>query len=401
MSTRIDTVLKSLLDRYGMGLLDQSGRLKSLLHDEAPDAKREISVLMLALDERVPQDLMRVQSGEPLTSLRPRLARRLIDEKALDSGASDWAVSTWAQGLGVAAPEDFVPGRVLPPDPDDSNASRIGFTARLPEPGRDAAATDGGEAGSGAGARSWLARNKWLVGGALVLALLASLLAVPGKPEITAVHPVDKLVADGRKHDIVVEFKAPKSPITAIEVHYVSGAGTWNPTTWTAPVGADAANGGAVSAGALAIRAPNAVTTTFSYTLVAQDGSRSAPVERTFEFAAPPVSPSDMGVVTGIREVTVQGQSTGLGAVVGGILGGVLGHQVGSGHGNTAATVAGAVTGAVAGNLVEQNANSKKTYQVIVRMDDGHTKYFSAAGYPTLKPGDRVKFVNSALQLDR
>ncbi len=399
VSIAIDTVLKGLLDRYGMGLLDQSNRLKSLLHDEAPEAKREISVLMLALDERVPQDLMRVQSGEPLTSLRPRLARRLIDEKALDRGASDWAVSTWAQGLGVAAPEDYAPSRMLPPEAEDSNASRIGFTARL-------AGMDGGNASTTTAAdadapQSWLQRNKWLVGGVVALAAIASFFAVPGKPEIVDVRPVDKLVADGRKHDVIVEFKGGKSPITAIEVRYVSGAGAWNPTTWTAPVGADAAAAGAASAGALAIRSPKAATTTFSYTLVAADGTRSAPVERTFEFAAPPVGPSDMGVVTGIREVSTQGQATGLGAVVGGIVGGVLGHQVGSGHGNTAATVAGAAAGAVAGNLIEQNANSHKTYQVIVRTDDGRTKYFSAAGYPTLKVGDRVKFVNNALQLDR
>ena len=68
----IGAKLKSLLDRYGIGLLGESGRLRGLLHDDCPQAKREVSVLMQALEERVPQDLMRVHSGEPIQSLTPR-----------------------------------------------------------------------------------------------------------------------------------------------------------------------------------------------------------------------------------------------------------------------------------------------------------------------------------------
>jgi hypothetical protein len=75
----VPPALKSLIDRYGAGLLGEPSRLRWLLQDECPQAKKEISVLLLALDERVPQDLLRVYSGEPIQSLSPRLAKRLAE----------------------------------------------------------------------------------------------------------------------------------------------------------------------------------------------------------------------------------------------------------------------------------------------------------------------------------
>ena len=135
--------------------------------------------------------------------------------------------------------------------------------------------------------------------------------------------------------------------------------------------------------------------------LVDNQGSRSDAKRVSFDVAQAPVALGRQGVVTGIHEVTQQGDATGAGALVGGVLGGVLGHQVGGGHGNTAATVLGAVGGAVAGNLVEKNAGSKKSYQVAVRFNDGQNQVFNANGYPSLRAGDRVKVVNGILQADR
>jgi outer membrane lipoprotein SlyB len=509
VSQAIDTVLKSLLDRYGLGLLDQSNRLKSLLQDEVPGSKREISVLMLALDERVPQDLMRVQSGEPLQSLRPRLAKRLADEKALDRKASNWAVSTWAQGLGVATAQDFEGDHAL----DGEGAQDAPF-----ESDEQGDGTDGGD-GKGQGTTddtavivppppaSWLERNKVLVGAGVLVAALLAWVSIPSKLEITSVH-AEGLVGDGRKHDVVVDFKHAKAPVQSIEVRYVRGAGPWNPATWTSNLTPEAAASGAASAGQISIRSTKPLTTTFEYTLVAADGTRSAPFEQTLDIAAAPVTPpsivkldvhapvytghpvnvaiayqsgtSDVarvevrhindasaaqapvvqnltgtsgktsgtvnyalpvaaapqhstvefvlidtqggrsepqrvsfdstiapasagftGAVIGIHAVSAQGESTGVGAVVGGILGGILGHQVGGGRGKTVATVAGVAAGAVAGDLVEKNAGPHSNYQVSVRMDNGETKVYTAAGAPNLKVGDRVKVVNGVLMADR
>jgi outer membrane lipoprotein SlyB len=294
MSDSIDTILKGLLQRYGIGLLEQTGRLKSLLQDEAPAAKREISVLLLALDERVPQDLMRVHSGEPLHTLRPRLAKRLADEKALDREASEWAVSVWALGLGVASPDDGAASSVLP---EKKEALTVGFMGTLPE--NAGAGTQGAAAANGTGTAtgSWLSRNKWLAAGAVAIAAIAAYVLIPGTLEITDVHTSETLVGDGKKRDVIVQFRQGSSPVQAVQVRHVRGAGPWTPDSWTTNVAAEASSAGRAGAGPISVRSTKPLTTTFEYTLVAKDGTRSKPFEKTFDIAAAPVQPPSIGAV--------------------------------------------------------------------------------------------------------
>ncbi len=77
------------------------------------------------------------------------------------------------------------------------------------------------------------------------------------------------------------------------------------------------------------------------------------------------------GTVLSITAVTVDGQSTGAGAVIGGIVGGVVGNQVGGGSGRQIATAAGVIGGAVVGNNVERNRNALNYTDVIINMDTG------------------------------
>ncbi len=103
------------------------------------------------------------------------------------------------------------------------------------------------------------------------------------------------------------------------------------------------------------------------------------------------------GTVTDVRTVRHKGEASGVGAVAGGVLGGVLGHQVGSGRGNTAATIVGAGAGAYAGNEIEKNRNTKITYQVIVKMEDGKSRSFSFAKATSYRAGDRIQVVDGKL----
>jgi len=76
-------------------------------------------------------------------------------------------------------------------------------------------------------------------------------------------------------------------------------------------------------------------------------------------YDAPPgpvaVQRAEYGVVEAI-EVTRDGRTTGVGAVLGGVAGGVIGHQFGSGRGNTAATIAGALGGALVATKSKRRA---------------------------------------------
>jgi len=107
---------------------------------------------------------------------------------------------------------------------------------------------------------------------------------------------------------------------------------------------------------------------------------------------------SNCGVVESVREVSVGGEGSGLGAAGGAVVGGLLGHQVGGGSGKQIATVVGAVGGAVAGNEVEKRVKSTKGYEVTVRLDDGSTRVISEVTPPSWRTGDHVRIIDGALR---
>ena len=115
--------------------------------------------------------------------------------------------------------------------------------------------------------------------------------------------------------------------------------------------------------------------------------------------AAQPVAPPcrNCGVVADVRQVTHEGQGTGLGAIAGGVVGGALGSNVGRGNGRTLATIAGAVGGGLLGNQVEKSQRETVSYQISVRMDDGTTQVIDASTTPSWRIGDQVKLLNGGL----
>jgi outer membrane lipoprotein SlyB len=106
---------------------------------------------------------------------------------------------------------------------------------------------------------------------------------------------------------------------------------------------------------------------------------------------------ANCGNVDAVNVVEQKGEGSGLGAVAGGVAGGLLGNQVGRGTGRTVATVVGAAGGAFAGHQVEKHVKSSKSYEVIVRMEDGGMRRFPFENQPAFRPGDRVKVVEGAL----
>jgi len=105
----------------------------------------------------------------------------------------------------------------------------------------------------------------------------------------------------------------------------------------------------------------------------------------------------DCGVIESVREVEKKGQGSGLGAVAGGVLGGVLGHQTGGGRGKDVMTVLGAVGGAVAGHQVEKNVKSTKSYEIMIRFDDGSSRLITQDNPPAWRPGDKVRYLNGVV----
>jgi outer membrane lipoprotein SlyB len=107
---------------------------------------------------------------------------------------------------------------------------------------------------------------------------------------------------------------------------------------------------------------------------------------------------SELGVVTSVREVNIEGQKGQLGMYGGGLLGGAAASG-GKGVGGAVVQASGAIVGAVAGQAVEEVATRKRAQEISVRLDDGSTVTIvqeSATGL--FMDGDRVRVINGGGQ---
>jgi len=106
---------------------------------------------------------------------------------------------------------------------------------------------------------------------------------------------------------------------------------------------------------------------------------------------------ANCGTVQAVNAVERPGEGSGLGAIGGAVVGGMLGNQIGDGSGRRIATVAGAAAGAYGGHQVEKHVKSSKSWNVVVRMQDGESRTFPFASEPGFRSGDRVKVVDGRL----
>lgn len=92
------------------------------------------------------------------------------------------------------------------------------------------------------------------------------------------------------------------------------------------------------------------------------------------------------GWVDSVQEIVQRTQGNpGAGALAGALIGGLL-----FGGGRGPAAVAGAIGGAAVGAAASQGATEQRSYQIVVRFDDGGYGTFVYAGYSPFRPGERV-----------
>jgi hypothetical protein len=96
----VRAALRRLIDQYGADLVRDRARLAGLLRDECGQHRREINLLLDALDERV-VDRLRSPSQVLLLVTIPDCARRLHEARGTEARAAKWAVETWAHALGL------------------------------------------------------------------------------------------------------------------------------------------------------------------------------------------------------------------------------------------------------------------------------------------------------------
>jgi outer membrane lipoprotein SlyB len=152
----------------------------------------------------------------------------------------------------------------------------------------------------------------------------------------------------------------------------------------------------------LALNAPGGLTQQ-SAPKSLQQHAASAPIrhaEPRHVAAAPAIQAClNCGVVEATREVNHRGDGSGLGAAGGAVVGGLLGNQVGGGHGKEAMTVVGAIGGAFAGNQIEKQVRATRSFETMVRMNDGSSRTIAQATQPEWHSGDHVRIVDGIVRL--
>ncbi len=91
--------LKQILDRFGRDVCDDARRCEALLRDFAGEHRREIFVLISALEHGVAEDLRLLTGQLPFSVVLPRLTAELHETTALSEDAARWAVKAWAEAL--------------------------------------------------------------------------------------------------------------------------------------------------------------------------------------------------------------------------------------------------------------------------------------------------------------
>jgi outer membrane lipoprotein SlyB len=101
-----------------------------------------------------------------------------------------------------------------------------------------------------------------------------------------------------------------------------------------------------------------------------------------------------MGVVESVREVTIEGTKTPIGARAGAVVGGVAGSTVGGGRGSVIGATVGAVLGGVGGAAAEEAVTRQKGLEITVKLDSGRMIAITQAADQAFRVGDRVRVLS-------
>ena len=98
------TMLARLVSLYGVSIAHDANRCEGLLRDTCPECSREIFVLVHAVRQHVTDDLLTPRHTLPLALTEAFLVKRLEDELGFSGDVARWAVTSWAEALGLAEP---------------------------------------------------------------------------------------------------------------------------------------------------------------------------------------------------------------------------------------------------------------------------------------------------------
>jgi outer membrane lipoprotein SlyB len=406
MNNEVANALRGLYARFGAQILSQPPRLASLLRDECPERRPEISALVKALEEQVPQDLLNSHSGEPPSSLAARLSKRLSEEHLLAREASNWAVWAWAHGLGLG--DEYRSEELTQPELRSQIIVEPNKPAQPPVTATEAQTPPVRR------------RNLWPAGVAAVLLAAALgyagkvyLLKPPPPPHISGIDVPDHIRV-GKPYTFTIHFDQAPAGVVAIERQVMQSTAKWSADVSNQKItGMESLHQGAIQYDFQPEAAP--ATSTLQFVLIDRNGQRSQPQVVAYEVTAPPPPPvvhhvapishkfdaspvacSDCGTIAAIEKVQKQRKAKGVGAVAGAVVGGLLGHLAGRGRGKTAATAGGAVGGGFLGNLIEGHIPQTR-WEITVNLNGGQRQTIESTEEPAWHIGERVRVVDGEI----
>ncbi|MBN2006791.1 MAG: WD40 repeat domain-containing protein [Anaerolineae bacterium] len=132
MDNTLREKLREIVLKYGPGVSRDPKRCKAFLLDYGEGHRREIFVLVAAVEERIPDQLIEAQDDGldgPLPGLTRRLAYQLAEPRSMELEAAQWAVETWAFALDLpsqdsaSAPQTRSETHPAPPAPPTAQNS--------------------------------------------------------------------------------------------------------------------------------------------------------------------------------------------------------------------------------------------------------------------------------------
>lgn len=98
--------LCELIATYGKTICEDAQQCADLLQQTCRPYRRELFLLLLALNEHVPTELLSASQETPPEELLMKLATRLRDRRSVPAEAAQWAVESWALALQVISREE-------------------------------------------------------------------------------------------------------------------------------------------------------------------------------------------------------------------------------------------------------------------------------------------------------
>jgi hypothetical protein len=110
--------LTRIVAKHGRSICNEPQRVEALLRDLCGAHKREINILIGAIEERVAKDLISAGKSIPREVLLAQLTGRLQDNLGYTLEAAQWAVRSWAVAVGVLSEAEFNAVKNIQPTSD-------------------------------------------------------------------------------------------------------------------------------------------------------------------------------------------------------------------------------------------------------------------------------------------